>query len=235
MSRTTGLLIAYLKCNQPKLEAEWETWLDDTHLPDLVGSRGGPWVATRWQLAQKPTPGMPGLGFSHVTIYEFAGPDFRVQVQRFAERELALRRAGRVHAAHAVMHAHAFVGHGAYCDKAEPSDALRHHLIAYVQCNDPDREREWTEWYDREHVPDMLASGAFSAATRWERAPREAHTSNFVTLYDIASEDVQVAVEKSAAVMPGIVAAGRKHSTHTGGLVVTLNPSGRFGGRGFRG
>jgi hypothetical protein len=81
----------------------------------------------------------------------------------------------------------------------------------------------------------MLASGAFSAATRWERAPREAHTSNFITLYDIASEDVQVAVEKSAAVMPGIVAAGRKHSTHTGGLVVTLNPSGRFGGRGFRG
>ena len=42
------------------------------------------------------------------------------------------------------------------------------------------------------------------------------------------------AVEKSAAVMPGIAAAGRKLDCHVGAMTVTLAPSGRYGGAGYR-
>jgi hypothetical protein len=88
--------------------------------------------------------------------------------------------------------------------------------------NDPTRESEWDEWYDREHIPDMMASDAFSAATRWRRDPRRPLGADFVTLYDVTLDSIDEAVARSAAVMPGIVAAGRKHPTHTGALTITL-------------
>jgi hypothetical protein len=81
----------------------------------------------------------------------------------------------------------------------------------------------------------MLASGAFSAATRWLREPRRVYGPNHITLYDVAHESIDTAVRLSAAAMPGIVAAGRKHPAHTGAMTLTLVPSGRHGGVGFRG
>lgn len=234
MGRSTGLLISYVKCNAAANEADWSAWYDDVHLPDLLRDGGGPWVATRWELSTKPAPGMPGIGFTHVTIYEFDQPDPLTAVERLVARDVELRDAGRVHPNHAVIDAHAFRAHGPWSDKPEPSPALRGHILAYVLCNQPEHEAAWDEWYDREHVPDMLGSGGFSAATRWERMPRNAYGAHHITLYDVAHESVQTAVDLSAAVMPGIVAAGRKHPCHTGAMTVTLVPSGRFGGAGLR-
>ena len=68
----------------------------------------------------------------------------------------------------------------------------------------------------------MMASEAFSAATRWRRDPRRPLGPDFVTLYDVSLDSIDEAVARSAAVMPGIVAAGRKHPTHTGALTITL-------------
>jgi len=34
--------------------------------------------------------------------------------------------------------------------------------------------------------------------------------------------------------MPALAAAGRKHPGHTGGMVLTLRPSGRYRGTGLR-
>ena len=98
----------------------------------------------------------------------------------------------------------------------------------------PADEDRWDDWYDTVHVPDMLATGAFAAATRWERSPRLAFGPNHLTLYDVAHADVQTAVDLSAAAMPGIVAAGRKFPGHTGALTLTLVPAGRHGATGCR-
>ena len=97
-------------------------------------------------------------------------------------------------------------------------------------CNDPAREAEWDAWYDEQHVPDMLSCGAFSAMSRWERTPRARVGSNFLTLYDVATDTVDEAVQRSAVTLAEIVAAGRKHETHAGALTVTLQPAGRHGG-----
>ena len=58
--------------------------------------------------------------------------------------------------------------------------------------------------------------------------------ANFLTLYDVATETVAEAVERSAVTLAEIVAAGRKHETHAGALTVTLTPAGRHGGEGYR-
>jgi hypothetical protein len=234
MEPTTGLLVVFAKCNKPADEAAWSEWYDDVHLPDLLGDGNGPAVATRWELARKPEPGMPGIGFSHVTIYEFSGGDVTAQAERLVTLDGELRAEGRIHGSHAVIDAGMFVAHGQWNRKPPPSEALRGHILAFVLANDPTLEAEWDAWYDREHVPDMLDSGAFAAATRWRREPRARFGANHVTLYDVTLPSVDEAVALSAAVMPGIVAAGRKHRAHTGAMTVTLVPSGRYGGAGYR-
>jgi len=80
----------------------------------------------------------------------------------------------------------------------------------------------------------MLSCGAFSAMSRWHRVPPRRVGPNDVTLYDIATDTVDEAVRRSAATLAEIVAAGRKLDTHTGGLTLTLRPTGRHGGAGVR-
>jgi hypothetical protein len=103
-----------------------------------------------------------------------------------------------------------------------------------VLCNDPAREAEWDAWYDEQHVPDMFSCGAFGALSRWQRIPRVRAGANYLTLYDVATDTVDEAVERSAVTLAEIVSAGRKHETHTGALTVTLRPAGRHAGRGYR-
>jgi hypothetical protein len=70
--------------------------------------------------------------------------------------------------------------------------------------------------------------------SRWQRTPQARVGSNFLTLYDVSTDTVDEAVERSAATLAEIAAAGRKHETHTGALTVTLRPTGRHGGAGLR-
>jgi hypothetical protein len=164
---------------------------------------------------------MPSVGFSHVTIYELAG-DVDSVARALDEREKDLRAAGDIDPNHCVMNVDILEAHGRWNQKPEPTDALTGHILAYVMCNDPRREAEWDAWNDEVHMPDMLDSGAFTAVSRWRRRPRGERGTQFLTLYDVGPIGVEQAVERSAGVMPGIVAAGRKLDCHVGGLTVTL-------------
>ena len=203
------------------------------HIP-AVCSGDGPWVATRFELTAKPQPGMPGIGFTHVTIFELDDENPGAQAAQALDTLDRLRARGDVHPAHATMGADVFVAHGPFGEKPEPSAALHGHILTNVLCNDPAREAEWDAWYDEQHVPDMLTCGAFDAMSRWQRARRVREGSNYLTLYDVATETVDEAVQRSAVTLGEIVAAGRKHETHAGALTVTLRPTGRHGGVGFR-
>jgi hypothetical protein len=218
-SPTTSLLILHEKCNKPAVEPEWRAWHREVHERDIVAA--GADHVTFWQLSSRPEPGMPGLGFTHVTIAEYSTPI----VPAFATALELLRANGRVHEAHAVIDGVTYSAHGAWNRKPTPGAELRGHILALVMPNDPALEADWDAWYDREHIPDMLASGAFSAATRWRREPRRLLGADFATLYDVSLPSIEDAVARSAAVMPGIVAAGRKHPAHTGALTVSLVPA----------
>lgn len=227
------MLVVAAKCIRAEDETSWDEWEDRVHVPALC-ARGGPWAATRFELTVRPTAGMPGLGFTHVTIYELDDADVAAQAARAFDAEDALRAAGGVHPAHAAVSADVFVAHGPYGEKPEPSPARRGHILAFVLCNDPARTAEWDAWYDAEHAPDMLACGAFGGLSRWRRAQPVRVGANFLTLYDVATPTVEEAVARSSAALTGIVVAGRKHETHTGALTLTVRPTGAHGAAGYR-
>jgi hypothetical protein len=80
----------------------------------------------------------------------------------------------------------------------------------------------------------MLSCDAFSGMSRWRRLVSQPVGSNHLTLYDVATPTVEEAVARSAVTLAEVVTAGRKHECHTGGLTLTLRPTGRHGADGFR-
>jgi len=230
---TTGLLVVYAKCVRGADERAWDAWEDDVHMP-AVCSRQGPWAATRFELTARPRPGMPGVGFTHVTIYELDDGDVALQAARALAVDDSLRADGRMHSAHATIAAETFAAHGRYGTKPAPSRTRTGHILTHVLCADPSVAAEWDRWYDEEHVPDMLSCEAFSAMSRWRRVPEHTVGPNHLTLYDVATATVDEAVARAAATLAELVTAGRKHPAHTGGLTVTLRPTGRHAGDGYR-
>lgn len=231
MTPTSTIVVAHAKCADADQAEAWEAWYDDAHLPDLLDPGDTATVATRWVLADPPAPGRPGLGFSHVTMFEFADVGAVVRLESRATR---LREEGSIHPAHCITGVSVWNAHGAWTDKPAPSPELHGQILAEVMPANPADEAAWDEWYESQHVPDMLDTGAFAAATRWERAPRWAFGPNHLTAYDITHRDIGTAVEMSAQALPGLAASGRKFSGHTGVLTLALVPTGRHGGSGYR-
>ena len=95
-------------------------------------------------------------------------------------------------------------------------------IVAEVLTTDPARLDEWDEWYDAVHLPDMMECDAFAGGTRWHRADLRDGSVNHLTIYEIAGIELSEAVSISAAIMPGLIAAGRKHTCHAGGLTMAL-------------
>ena len=54
----------------------------------------------------------------------------------------------------------------------------------------------------------MLSCGAFGALSRWRRVPSARVGANHLTLYDVATDTVAEAVQRSAATLTEVVAAG---------------------------
>ncbi len=220
MPAATGLILQLIRCNATPRTPDWLRWLDETLLPELR-SEPGVRAATLFALRVQPAPWMPSVGFTHAILIETTG-QLAAVADRIHARENALRAEGRIDRNHCLIGEDRLHAHGRHADKPLPGPDLHGHVLAYVLCNDPRQEAEWDEWNDCVHMPDMLASGAFTGVSRWLREPRTERGTNYVTLYDVGPLGVDVAVEKSAAVMPGLVASGRKHETHVGGLTILL-------------
>ena len=80
MARTTGRLVC-TQVHPGRDERAWDEWgtpSTSRALRDRVPARSGrqwPWAATRFELTTRPQPGMPGIGFTPVTIYELDDAD----------------------------------------------------------------------------------------------------------------------------------------------------------------
>lgn len=73
-----------------------------------------------------------------------------------------------------------------------------------------DREEEYNEWYDRQHLADVLALDGITAAGRFELAemnPPQSQHHRYLALYEIEIDDVSripqaIATAKGAGRMP---------------------------------
>jgi hypothetical protein len=60
----------------------------------------------------------------------------------------------------------------------------------FAVCQDPSREKEFLEWLDKIHLPDMLETPGLVRAAHYEiRNPADGQ-GKFLTLYDIETEDI---------------------------------------------
>lgn len=63
-------------------------------------------------------------------------------------------------------------------------------LVVRVNFNDPAREKEYNEWYNNVHVPDLLKVPGIISATRYEIIRGRRHNTQYLTLYEIESEEM---------------------------------------------
>ena len=59
-----------------------------------------------------------------------------------------------------------------------------------VICPDANREKEFTEWYENIHAPDILETPGFLTARMYERKEFRDGRGQFLTLYDIETDDI---------------------------------------------
>jgi hypothetical protein len=91
----TGQVIAFVGPNDPAREDEWNTWLDDVHVPDMVNS--GAFVnATRWVRTERAR-----FGLDYLTIYDVAHTDLGEAVARSGAAMGPARERGRLLDCHA--------------------------------------------------------------------------------------------------------------------------------------
>jgi hypothetical protein len=229
--RATALLVTYARCGDPSRVAEWEAWWDDVHVADVAAATGAGRV-TRWVVAGA-QPGAAAPGFTHVAMHEIADRPLADAVDGLAAALPRLWADGRMHPRHLLADVAALVGHGPHGSHPAPGPDLTGRILAAVLCNDPARLDEWDAWYDAQHVPDMLATGCFTAASRWRHLDPPRFGARHLTLYDISGIPTGEAVARSGAAMAPLVAAGRKPDWHGGTATTVLEPTGRHAPTGW--
>jgi len=64
-------------------------------------------------------------------------------------------------------------------------------VLVFTNCADPAREKEFNEWYDNTHVPDVLETPGFVGCTRYELigdpGPGQ---GKFLAVYEVESDDL---------------------------------------------
>ena len=63
--------------------------------------------------------------------------------------------------------------------------------IVYTNCLDPAREKEFNDWYDKVHLPDVLETRGFRRATRYEKREPAEGEGKFLALYEVETEDME--------------------------------------------
>ena len=85
-------------------------------------------------------------------------------------------------------------------------------LVVESHCVDPAREKEFHDWYDRIHIPDILKTKEFVKATRYELQTVTKSTGakdKFMAIYEIEADDLDAAMAKHSANMNRVKEQGR--------------------------
>ena len=68
-------------------------------------------------------------------------------------------------------------------------------VLVFTDCTDPAREKEFNEWYDNTHVPDVLETPGFVGCTRYELMGNPGPgQGKYLAIYDVESVDLPSAM-----------------------------------------
>ena len=63
-------------------------------------------------------------------------------------------------------------------------------LVAETNCSDPAREKEFNDWYNSIHVPDILETPGFINAIRYENNDPSEGRGKYLALYNLETRDI---------------------------------------------
>lgn len=156
---------------EPAVEADWNRWYDEVHLPEIVGCPG-------FRHAARYVAEADGKRF-YQALYDLAGPEaldsaefaqrrgwdrFRPQLQwttRLGRRIASARNAA-----------------ASLSDRALPLCLLT--VEAEIA---PGAEEEWNRWYDDEHLPQVTSCPGFVQSARYVTEADDAR--HYLALYEI--------------------------------------------------
>ncbi len=180
----TGVTIGLLNPKDPQEEEAWNRWYNEIHLPDMLGLGQFP-IGARYQRVGDYK--MPGDA-RYMVLTETTKPDPQMayDTQLAAYRALPeLRKSNRPatqtgHIGVYKLAAQVGNGHGKRAKGV---------LIAMSNCKDAAKERELFVWYDTEHIPEILSSGAYYAGTRYRSEKMTPGGTQYLTVYETEWDD----------------------------------------------
>jgi hypothetical protein len=64
-------------------------------------------------------------------------------------------------------------------------------VLVFTNCVDPAREKEFNDWYDNTHVPDILETPGFKSCIRYELiGDPSPGQGKFLAIYEVESDDL---------------------------------------------
>jgi len=86
----------------------------------------------------------------------------------------------------------------------------RYLLVTFSDPKDPAKEKEFNDWYDNLHMPDMLKTPGLLKASRWKSADKkENEVRKYLTMYDLETDDLDEFNNKMRAQGMWTAKAGR--------------------------
>jgi hypothetical protein len=82
-------------------------------------------------------------------------------------------------------------------------------LVVGTNCADPKREKEFDDWYNNTHLPDVLETRGFTGATRYVDPEAKEGEAKFWAFYEIETNDIQGFLKKNDENLAKKRAAGR--------------------------
>lgn len=179
--RPNGLAVVLVNCNDPAQEDDFDRWYNEIHLPDVCN----PGVFSRATRYQNPNATGGDEQPRYAALYETDRDDPGAAWIDNREHTGPLRAQGRIHGALKASYVGVYKRIGGPPAAARPVTGV---LIVLNDCADPARHDEFNAWYDDVHIPDVLATGAYHSAARYENTDPESGP-RYLAVYETDAAD----------------------------------------------
>jgi hypothetical protein len=63
-------------------------------------------------------------------------------------------------------------------------------LVVETNCTDPAKEKEFNQWYNKTHIPDLLSTPGILSATRYENPNPGEKQGKYLAFYEVETKDI---------------------------------------------
>jgi hypothetical protein len=167
------------ECADPARRQEFNDWYNRTHLNDVVAS-GWATHALRYQRADGTEE--PG---DHLAIYELVGSDLDAALAIMARAGQQWVQEGRIHPSlKSVGRGNWRSTQGRFTTAKSAPGHASGIMMLQCRCRDANREADLARWYETTHIPDILETGLFHSAYRFDAASQEPGQGTSAVIYE---------------------------------------------------